>query len=257
MLDALVRRFLYYPEPLPRDARVPGYCGPAREVWLSSALGDEINALYWEPPPGRPVLLYLHGNAQCIHEWALVREDLEGTETGMLLLDYPGYGKSTGQPREEGLYAAGRAGLEWLLERWPARLVVVFGKSLGGGVATEVAQDADLGALVLESTFTSVPAVARRLIPFLPEGAFPDTERYDSLSKIGKVRCPVLVIHGTEDELIPFEQGRRLYEAAPQPKEFFPVEGAGHNNVALVAGEGYASRLRAFLDRHVVSGEAV
>jgi fermentation-respiration switch protein FrsA (DUF1100 family) len=165
----------------------------------------------------------------------------------MLLIDYRGYGKSEGLPFEQGLYLDGQAALSWLKEEGvKEKEIVIFGKSLGGGVACEIAQGLELRALILESTFTSLKKVAARLFPLFPPGISLG-EDYQSLDKIPKVTCPVLIIHGDRDELIPYEEGKALYEAAPLPKAFYPVNGAGHNDVSTVAGSRYLERIREFL----------
>ncbi len=250
-LESLARKFLYYPDPLPPDMPPPRWAGAAEEVWMRCRDGVRIHGLWWGEPEGAPVILFLHGNAQEAYSWSLVRRELEPLGCRMLLIDYHGYGKSGGEPHEAGLYLDGEAALAWLRERGVAgEDTVVFGKSLGGAVACEIAQERELAALVLESTFTSLASVARRLFPFLPRGAALG-EEYRSLEKIGRARCPVLVIHGDRDELIPVEEGQELFRAAPEPKELFLVPGAGHNDVSLVAGDGYASRIKGFLETHV------
>lgn len=250
MLEFIVRQFLYYPIRLPADARLPDYVRGAEEVRIQAEDGETIHGLFWPSADGRPTVLFFHGNAQSVFEWALVREDLAELDCGLLLVDYPGYGKSTGKPTEAGLYSAGRAALGWLMEQAGVAedRVVLFGKSLGGGVATEVAQDRRVMGLVLESTFRSIPSVARVLLPMIPADAMFKSERYASIERIGSIRAPVLVIHGTVDELIPFGEGRALYEKANHPKELYVVEGAGHNNVSYVAGAAYGHRLRQWLD---------
>ena len=249
MLDELIQRFLYYPETLPADAPLPYYARSAREVFLEAADGDRVHALYWPAEPGRPTVLFLHGNAQSVFEWALVREDIAAMDCGLLLLDYPGYGKSTGRPTEASLYAAGRAALAWLArEGVPPARTIVFGKSLGGGVAGEIARDADLAGVVLESTFRSIPSVLSRLLPMIPASAVFKGERYDTAAKIGRFRAPVLVVHGTRDDLIPVEEGKALYDLAREPKQLYLVPGAGHNDVAMVAGAEYGRTLRKWLD---------
>ena len=246
-LEGLARRFLYHPDRLPRDMPPPRWAGGAEEVWMECDDGVSIHGLWWPEPQGAPVILFLHGNAQEAYSWSLVREELLPAACRMLLIDYHGYGKSEGKAHEAGLYLDGEAALRWLHERGiDDGSIVLFGKSLGGGVACELAQDRELKALVLESTFTSLASVARKLFPILPRGASLG-EVYDSLSKLARARCPVLVIHGERDELIPVEEGRRLYESAPEPKELYLVPGAGHNDVSLVAGPPYARRIAAFL----------
>jgi len=245
--ENLARKFLYYPDRLPRNIPPPRWAGGAEEVWMKCDDGVSIHGLWWGEPQGAPVILFLHGNAQEVYSWSLVREELAPAGCRMLLIDYHGYGKSGGEAHEAGLYLDGKSALTWLRERGIADGdLIVFGKSLGGGVACEVAQGRGLKALVLESTFTSLASVARRLFPFLPRGV-PLGETYGSASKLPRARCPVLVIHGDSDELIPVEEGLSLYEIAPDPKELYVVRGAGHNDVSLVAGPEYARRITTFL----------
>ncbi len=248
MPEGIARRFLYYPDRLPADLPPPPWAAGSKEVWMECADGVRIHGLWWAEPEGAPAILFLHGNAQEAYSWSLVRRELEPLGCRMLLIDYHGYGKSGGKPHEKGLYLDGEAALRWLAETGVSpEETVVFGKSLGGAVACEIARDRPLRALILESTFTSLSSVARRLFPFLPRGV-PLGESYASLEKIGRVRCPVLVIHGDRDELIPVEEGLELYRAAPEPKELYIVPGAGHNDVSMMAGDGYAHRIAAFLE---------
>ena len=246
-LDNLARRFLYYPDPLPEDMPPPGWAGGAEEVWMECEDGVRIHGLWWPEPEGAPVILFFHGNAQEVYSWSLMHEELAPVGCRLLLIDYHGYGKSGGEPHEAGLYMDGRASLQWLRERGVDDAeIIVFGKSLGGGVACEIAQERKFKALVLESTFTSLARVARKLFPFFPPGV-PLGEVYDSVGKIANTRSPILVIHGEMDELIPVGEGLDLFAAAPEPKELYLVSGAGHNDVSLVAGNEYARRIASFL----------
>jgi len=251
MLENLVRRFLYYPEPMDPDFPLPAYIQGAVEVWIDSADGNRIHGLYWAAPENRPTILFFHGNAQCVFEWALISEDFKPLECGLLLLDYPGYGKSSGRPTEESCYACGRAALAWLLEsaETPERRIIIFGKSLGGGVAVELAQNRPVLGVVLESTFRSMAAVAHNLIPLIPKNAKFPTEQYDSMAKIKNIHAPILIIHGDRDMLIPPEEGRVLFDLANEPKQLYWVHGAGHNDVAIVAGEEYGHTIRKWLDQ--------
>lgn len=254
-IEQLVRQNLYFPLHIKRETPIPPYIQGAREVWCKSDRGDEIHGLYWPPPQGRPTFLFLHGNAQSVYEWGLIYEELAQAEAGLLLIDYPGYGKSGGSPSEEGLYAAGRAALNWLIEdqHLDEKMIVVFGKSLGGGVATAIAQGRDVGGVILESTFRSISSVLSLLLPVVPPGAQLTGENYDSISRIEKIKAPILVIHGTEDELIPLAEGQALYERANQPKQLYLVQRATHNDVSLVAGLQYGIKLREWLDEFVES----
>ncbi|MHB8895296.1 MAG: alpha/beta hydrolase [Candidatus Geothermincolia bacterium] len=250
MPDEMFESLLYFPDKIPRDMPPPRWTpAGASEVWLRDEDGTEIHGLWWDEPADRPAILFLHGNAQEVYSWSLVREDLEAARCRMLLIDYRGYGKSVGEPREAGLYMDGRAALDWLRDRGvPGASTVIFGKSLGGAVACEIARGRELAGLILESTFTSLASVAASLFPFA-RGAVPAGGAYDSLSKLPEIHCPVLVIHGDVDMLIPFDEGRRLFEAASDPKEMFVVHGAGHNDVAIIAGNEYGATISRWLDK--------
>jgi len=247
-LDNLARKFLYYPDRLPLDMPPPGWADNAEEVWMECDDGVRIHGLWWSEPEDAPVILFFHGNAQEVFSWSLVHRELADAGCRLLLIDYHGYGKSGGEPHEAGLYLDGKASLQWLHDKGIEDAdIVVFGKSLGGGVACEIAQGRAFKALVLESTFTSLKRVARKLFPFLPFGV-PLGEVYDSIAKLPRTRSPILIIHGELDELIPVGEGLDLFEAAPEPKELYLVPGAGHNDVSLVAGKEYARRIAHFLE---------
>lgn len=248
MLEEIAERFLYYPDSIPPDMPPPGWVEGAREVWIDTEDGVKIHGLWWPEPEGRPAVLFLHGNAQEVYSWSLVREDLTALECRMLLIDYRGYGKSQGKPGESGLYADGRAALQWLSrEGVGTGETIVFGKSLGGAVACEIARGLKLRGLVLESTFTSLASVARNLFPFA-RGYTPGGTVYNSLDKLPGIRCGLLVIHGDSDTLIPVGEGEALFGAANEPKELLIVRGAGHNDVSMVAGREYGASIRAWLD---------
>lgn len=251
MFEPFIRNFLYHPTSLPKDAVPPAWVGDGREVRFDTDDGNSIHGLYWPPPPDRPTLLFLHGNAQTVFEWALVSKDLQATGCGLLLIDYPGYGKSTGRPTESSLYAAGTAAMAWLaVERDTApNRVIAFGKSLGGGVATYLAERYSLAGLILESTFCSIPIMAKTLFSaFIPTSFMFPTERYDSIERIPRIRMPLLVIHGARDRLIPVSQARELFAQANQPKELYIVPAADHNDVAMAAGAMYGRRIRDWVD---------
>ena len=166
----------------------------------------------------------------------------------ILLFDYRGYGQSEGSVSEKGTYRDARGALDYLRSRQDvdSRKIVYFGKSLGAAVAVDLARQHEPQGLVLESTFTSIRNMAKKHYPFLPLFLLVRT-KYDSLSKIGRISSPVLIVHGDRDELVPISQGRRLYEAAKGPKSFYEVHGAGHNDVTGVGGEDYFKTMAEFL----------
>ena len=246
-LSRLIRSYLYYPEPLPLDMPPPLWAGNAEEVWMKCADGIEIHGLWWGDPSDAPAILFLHGNAQEVYSWSPVNQELKALGCRMLLIDFHGYGKSGGEPTEASLYLDGEAAMKWLNGQGVEdKDIIVFGKSLGGAVACEIARDHQLRALILESTFTSLARVGKKLFPFLPPGVALG-EAYDSIEKIKVCRCPVMIIHGDGDDLIPVSEGLDLYQAAPGPKEIYLVPGAGHNDVSMIAGPNYTRKLASFL----------
>ena len=168
----------------------------------------------------------------------------------VLLYDYRGYGRSEGSPDEEGTYRDAEAMLSLLIERaGSGRRVFLFGRSLGGGVSYEMAvRHPELGGLITDATFTSMPEMARRVFPIPGVWRLVRT-KYGNLAKAPKVRIPRLVMHGTSDELIPFSMGERLRDATDPPAAFFPIEGGGHNDTFAVGGREYADVIQRFVEK--------
>ena len=231
-------------------AITPAQLGIAGEnVHLETEDGVQIHAFYLPAPGSDIALLFLHGNAgNASHRLPNVAE-LVRLGCSVLLLDYRGYGLSDGRPSEAGAYADARAGLGHLIDQrgFTTDRIVVFGRSLGGAVAVDLARDRELAGVILESTFTSVADIARGLGgPLL--GALAG-RRFDSASKIDRIRAPLLFFHGDRDEVVDHALGRRLFDAAPEPKSFETISGAGHNNTTQVGGRPYFERIRRFLAR--------
>ena len=165
----------------------------------------------------------------------------------VLIFDYRGYVKSERKrPDERGTYLDALAAFEELQLRCGGTQTCIFGRSLGGAVALELARRMPPDRLILESTFTSLPTLAKAFFPYLPIKLLVRT-KYDNLSKMKDIHCPVLIIHGVEDELVPFEHGRLLFEGANEPKLFFPVPGGMHNDTYLKAGRRYEKAITSFL----------
>jgi fermentation-respiration switch protein FrsA (DUF1100 family) len=249
MLLALEDRFLFRPTPAAVD-----WCPPpndrVQDVEWPLPAGPRVHA-WWCPTEGwRPAdgaVLYLHGNAGNVsHRGESATRWQQEFGVGVLLVDYPGYGRSTGRPTEAGCYAAADAGYDHLTNvlQVPAGRILLYGGSLGCAVAIDLAARRPHRAMVLVSAFTSVRDMARRLVPWVPRRWVRD--RFDSLAKIGSCRRPVFIAHGTADRLVPFEQGQRLLAAAHEPKEFFPMPGYDHQHTP---GPDFYDRLRRFLER--------
>ncbi len=221
----------------------------ASEQRFASEDGPSLHG-FWVPSPGADrAVLMLHGNGGNASLNLPIAASITQMGSHVWIPDYRGYGLSEGRPDEAGVYADARAALRHLQRELgvPSRRTVVWGTSLGGAIAVDLARDRELAGLVLEATFASAADVARNSFGW-PAGWLAG-RRFDSESKIGRVRCPILMIHGERDALVPFASGRRLYRAAPAPKSFWPIPGAGHNDTVQVGGEAYLARIESFLDR--------
>ncbi|MCA1621846.1 MAG: alpha/beta hydrolase [Acidobacteria bacterium] len=180
-----------------------------------------------------------------------VGESLAGRGFDVLLFDYRGYGRSEGRSADErGLYADADAAYDFVTKGRgaQARRVVLYGQSLGTAAAADVAARRECGALVLESGFSSAADMAGEIVPWLPRFVRRLTKnKLDTAGKLARVGCPVFVAHGDRDDIIPAGQGRKLFEAAPEPKRLVIVEGAGHNDLSIVGGEKYIDTLAQFI----------
>lgn len=199
-------------------------------------------------------LLFCHGNAGNIWNRIDALWLFHDMGLNVCIFDYRGYGRSTGAPSEEGTYRDAAAVWQYLTQTksLEARRIAVLGESLGGGVAAWLAEQERPGALILESSFTSLPDMASRLYPFLPVRWLCRIQ-YNTLERLPRLGCPVLVAHSRQDELVPFSQGRRLYAAAREPKEFFEMKGS-HNGGREETGRAYAAAVKGFLEKHLASG---
>lgn len=246
MWSRIVDGMIFHPSP-GADLRPERLGLVAKDVYLDTADGVRIHA-FWLPASGATrALLFLHGNAGNASHRLPNAADLAALDIAVLLLDYRGYGLSAGKPSETGVYRDARAALSHLTGElgFAEDRVVVFGRSLGGAVAVDLVQDRAVAGVVLESTFTSLAGMARSIL--LPAAPFV-RGRFDSVTKIRRLRAPVLFFHGDRDEIVPYPLGRELFDAAPEPKWFETIERAGHNDTLAVGGRAYLERIGRFLD---------
>jgi fermentation-respiration switch protein FrsA (DUF1100 family) len=242
------RRLIYFP--MSTLEATPAALGLAhQELSLRAEDGVRIHGWFLPVKDSRGSAVFCHGNAGNIShrlDRALLLQSR--LRLDVLLFDYRGYGKSEGSPDEPGTYRDARAAYRWLREHGqPPERIVIFGESLGSAIALDLALGSPARALVLESPFTSIRDMARAVYPFLPVWPLVRT-RYDNLGKIGRLRMPLLVLHGDSDNVVPFAQGRRLFEAAPEPKRFYAIPGASHNDTYVAGGEPYWRAIAEFLD---------
>lgn len=239
----LADRLIFFPPPASYGAGLDGL------VQFPTVRGDTIAARWVEVPDAEATTLFAHGNAEDIGQGAPFHDRLSETGASVLAIDYPGYGLSTGTPSEPGAYAAIDAAYAWLLDRGiPARSIVVHGRSLGGGVATDLAAREEVGGLILESTFVSAYRVMTRARIF-------PIDQFDNVKKLAQVSAPVLVVHGGRDGVVAPWHGRRLYEALPEARRrLLWVERAGHNDLAYMAGDQYWGEIATFVSEALVPG---
>jgi uncharacterized protein len=264
-------RLLYLPD-LPSRALVdtPQRIGLVHEdVFIETEDGLRLHGWYLPAPRARGSLLFFHGNAGNISHRLDSLRIFHRLRLDVLIVDYRGYGRSEGRPDEAGLQRDARAAWRYLVElrgEAPAR-IVLFGRSLGGAVAAVLAAElaggragtgpagalgAQPAALILESSFISVPELAADLYPWLPARRLARL-RHDTLGALADVRCPVLVVHSRDDEIIPWRHGQALHDAARPPKALLEL-GGDHNQGFLQSGEAYVRGLDAFLGQHLPRG---
>jgi Dipeptidyl aminopeptidases/acylaminoacyl-peptidases len=208
---------------------------------------DQEQIAGWFIPGGDKTVLFLHGNGDNISGRLSHAKLWHDLGFSILLIDYRGYGESTGEPIEVGLYADGLAAWDYLTKERgiPAERIVVVGESLGGGVATWLSSHRPNAALVLDATFTSVPDVAAYQYPWLPARIL-SRNHYRSIDRINQIQTPVLILHSRDDRLIPFEQGQKLFERANQPKTFVELKGP-HASGLSADPETYRAAIESFV----------
>ncbi len=240
------RALMYFPYNVrmtPDDADFPA----AQEIMLRTA--DGTNVIAWLVPPkaNKPLVLYFHGNGGSLAHRVTRFRKLVDDGTGLLALSYRGYGGSEGSPSEDGLIADARAAHAFARERFPDRKIVLWGESLGTGVAVAIAAEQDVDAVILEAPFTSAADVASAAYPFVPVRLLMK-DQFLSDVRIGKVRAPVLIMHGERDRIVPFRLGEQLFALANEPKQFVRFADGGHEDLDR---RDHLAAARKFLAQHL------
>jgi uncharacterized protein len=247
------RKLIFMPSPASTSSlRYAGQADGMDDVWINLQSAEtgkpvRLHALWHaHPDAAAPVLLYLHGARRNVHGSAFRIRNMQELGFAVLAVDYRGFGQSSDElPSEAMVYEDARAAWAWLARQHPARDRYIFGHSLGGAIAVQLASEVvDAKGMIVEGSFTSIPDVFKTMRwGWLPVGAL-ITQRFDSAEKIAKVKVPVLVVHGDNDTLIRPELGRQLFERVTAPKRFVLVEGGTHYNTNGMARAQYRDALR-------------
>lgn len=252
LLMVFEERLIFFPSKYP-EGEWNGLGLPVEDAEFAAADGTRLHGWFLGHDPNRSekpraVVLIAHGNAGNLTHRTHLLSTMRASGAASMVFDYRGYGKSEGSPSEAGVLADARAARAWLAQRTGVEesAIVVFGESLGGGVAVDLAASDGAGGLILLSSFTSLPDVAARVYPWLPVRWLMRT-RLDSLSKISCFSGPLLQFHGDRDEIIPIDLGRRLFDAAADPdKQFVTFRGGTHNGLPPPA---FDEAVRGFFER--------
>lgn len=248
-------RYVYFPDlPSRQVEATPADIGLAfQALALRTADGEALAGWFIPAPAARGTLLYLHGNGGNIGHRLDQIEVFHRLGLNVLIIDYRGYGASSGKPSEEGTYQDALAAWNYLTQekRLAPERVVVFGESLGGSVAAWLAARQPPAGLVIYASFTSVLEMAQALYPMFPASRLA-RYRYDTRAALRGVNCPVLILHSPEDEIIPFSHGQALLAAAREPKRLVELRG-GHNDALEVSREVYTREIGAFLQQFLRS----
>jgi abhydrolase domain-containing protein 17 len=227
-------RLIFQPPPA-------SYQDSSEIIKVTSANGVKISAVYFPNPQAKYTILYSHGNAEDLGMILWVLRDIRDSGFAVFGYDYQGYGTSQGKPSEYNAYRDIEASYSYLTQQLgvPAKQILLYGRSVGGGPAIDLASRQTVGGLVVESSFVSAFRVLTK-IPILP------FDKFANIDKIGKVKAPVLVIHGKLDRIVSFWHGERLFAAVKAPKLNFWVDGADHNDLMEIAGDRYSETLQKF-----------
>ena len=251
LIRYLEKKNLYFP--LKTIEANPGDIGLYYEdIILTTGDGVDINLWYIPADDSIATIIFCHGNGGNIsHRLEKIRL-LNGIGLNVLIFDYRGYGSSGGSPSEEGLYLDAGAVFGYLenIRKVPSDRLIVYGESLGAAVAIDLAGKHNLAGIIIDGGFSSVKEMGKRVFPFIP--GFIYKSRFDSLSGIKDVNVPKLFFHAREDEIVPMELGRKIYDAASGPKEFVLIDG-GHNDAFLVSEGMYLREIESFTKRYVTT----
>jgi fermentation-respiration switch protein FrsA (DUF1100 family) len=241
------RKFMYFPDPVRTSPAAAGLAG-VKETILSTPDGEKLVAWYGKARPGQPTILYLHGNGGSLALRSATMHKYLEHGRGMLMLAYRGFSGSTGSPSEAANVADAKLAYETLVhDGVKPEDIILYGESLGSGVAIQVAMDKKVEGLILDAPYTSILELASAQFPWLPVSLLLK-DRYESITHIRNVHVPIFILHGDADDVVPVAMGRRLFAAANEPKEIKIIPGGGHvihDGPSFEFVNGWIDRLRA------------
>lgn len=244
ILYLIQEKFIFHPVKLNADYKFTSF-EHAEERYFNIEQGHQTHALYFKVPNPKGVVLYFHGNSGALDDWGYAAEDFTRLGYVVMMPDYPGYGKSTGSISEENINASAEYVYRSLLKDWAPEKIILYGRSLGTGVATELATKVNAKLLILETPYTSIPDMASKMLPFLPTKWLLNY-KFDNLAMVDRVKYPVHIFAATNDQLTPYTHAERLAEKAGNPALILhSIEGAGHGDISNF--EFYHEQLRALL----------
>jgi len=244
--DGFIESQIFFPEK-GHYAQPAAFGLDSQDVALTTSDGLDLHGWHIPSPGAKNLLLFCHGNAGNISHRLDNLARLHQAGVAVFIFDYRGYGLSQGSPSEKGMYLDAEAAWDWAAKQAGQQggEVVIFGRSLGGVAAVYLASRHRPAGLVLESTFTDLGAMAKTFFPLPGMGKWLGG-RFNSLGRAARVKCPVLMLHGDADDIVPYKLGQELYAALPAPKAFVTLPQAGHNDTYLVGGPAYFQLLAAF-----------
>lgn len=250
VLRATENSMIYFPSKYPEGIWNPeDYGVTVEDVYFKTEDGLKLHGWFVPSKENKITMIWFHGNAGNLSGRLENIKYLMELNINVFIFDYRSYGRSEGSlPDEKTIYIDSRAAYQFLLQKKNIlkENLIFFGRSLGGAMAVEMAQEFGCAGLIIESSFPSAKDMARRMFPFLPVQYIMKT-KFDSGRKIKNIDCKKLFIHGNRDTIVPFELGKKLFDAAPGPKTFYEIEGADHNDTYVVGGSRYFEVINDFI----------
>ena len=242
-------KIIFHPSRYPEGHWDPASVGvPAQDIYFTSEDGVKLHGWFIPAPKAVATVLWFHGNAGNISHRLDNIQGLAPLNLNIFIFDYRGYGRSEGEPDEQGIYKDSKAAYKTVigLNSVSVDTLFLFGRSLGGICAVETALNHPARGLILESVFTSASDMSRKVFPLIPLG-WGIRSKLDAIGNVPNLKLPKLILHGTRDEIVPYDLGRKLFDHAGEPKKFYPIEGAGHNDTYTIGGRDYFDTLNRFI----------